>query len=195
MDKVVNSLKEYISMKQSFLKNNYSLNPKYYKASSKIDIYKLINELDSNGGGLFSCQKYPRENGHSRSTVLRFVKKVLCYTHIRKRFQDERIYSESTQNCSSSFLIYIMKMIENGYELIFMDESSFDNLKRAKKRWVNKTRMKKFYETKSIKSVGLILCISKDKLVHYKIRKLTNNYETIINFLKQMIKQIRKDSY
>jgi transposase len=195
MDKIIDSLKDYILMKESFVKPNFNLNPKFYKASSKIDKDKLINELDSHGGGMFSCHKYANENGHSKSTVLRFVKKVLCYSYVRKRLQDERAYSESTENCTSSFLIYVMKMIENNYELIFMDESSFDNLKRAKKRWVNKRKMNKFYESKSLKSVGLISCISKDKLIHYMIRKLRNNHETIIYFLKLVIKEIRKDTH
>ena len=190
MIKIHKSLQEYITMKENFEKSSFNLNPKYFKASSKIDKSKLEKEIQKNGGGGFSCGKYAGENGHSKSTVTRYVKKVLSYVYVRKRLQDRRAYYNSTENCIASFLIYLTKMIENKYELIFMDESSFDNHKRAKKRWINKRKMHMFHESPSLKSVGNISCISKDYLIHYIIRRRKNTAETISFFLKGLVKEI-----
>jgi len=113
--------------------------------------------------------------------------------YIRRRLVDSRAFSDRNINSVASFVIYLVKMIENEFELIFMDESCFDNHKRAKARWVNKRKMIKFHEPPSLKSVGNISCISQKKLIHYTLRMKKNTSETIINFIGDLIDKLKTD--
>ncbi len=93
------------------------------------------------------------------------------------------------------FLKRIVEIITNEGIIIYIDESSFSNIKHNFKTWVHRNRKEFRTHPGRIKSVSLMLAVTMDKIIHYEINTNTNTSQDFLKFLQTLDDIIELDNY
>lgn len=184
------SLRQYITDKFRFKKEKYVMNPKYYPVSSKINKEDLIYDLDEGVFDYNSITKRANEIGVSYSTLYNNITEVLGYKRIGIDQINSKRMNFRNQKIMTTYLLKKYTLFKDSFTLIYIDESSFNNHKRKRKKWVKKAHNNHFLDNGRIKSMSLILAVSNKKVMNFFLNKKANNAHTFKIFLKNLHKSI-----
>ena len=129
----------------------------------------------------------------SLETLRLFLKKKMRYTYKRIFPQNYRTDENRINSMRNIFLKLISDIIINDCFLIFIDEASFCNNDFRIKLWCSKSKPLKYKFPSRQKSQKLIIAVSKDTIIHYKLSNNTNNVETFAKFIEELKEIIEKD--
>lgn len=184
---------DFVKDKVNYDRSSYVYNPKYYPVKSKINL-KSLNDLITNTGLEYSSlRKLANSYGVSYTTMRNVVHNDLKF---RYRTVPMKNYKCLTTKNIEAFKIFIMRhyfMLKENYQFVYLDESNFNSKARTKRRWVNKRTQKCFYDFGRLKSINLILAISKFKVINYLITNKRNTANTIQKFIEEMIIALHND--
>lgn len=190
---IIESLRQYVSDKVNFKKENFLLNPKYYPKSSQINVKELKDDLDDDIFDYISVRRKASNLGVSYFTLYNTITKTLGYSFK----QSNPINNRRNLGLNKKFLeIYFLKklsLMQNNSIFIYVDESSFNIHKRTRKRWVKKASFSYFYDSGRIKSCSLILGITNKKILGSYINKKSNKSNDFVSFMKIIVKKLKKD--
>ena len=130
-------------------------------------------------------------------TVLNFLKNNLeirySYGQKYKSYYFKKIFQEE----KFIFLKTFYNILNEGFIIVFIDESSFGSREKKKKKWINKQTNLPFckQEIKSFESFQLILASSFEKIIYFEIINSTNNHVSFKLFLQNLLKKLKEDKY
>lgn len=189
-EELAESLSQYIRNKFYFKKENYFREEKYYPKSSLIDLKALKMDLDDGELDYKSITAKAAEIGVSYTTLHKNITKILGYKYSSANQLNFRREKVNKYGIIEIFLIKRFQLLKISPLLIYIDESSFNNTKRKRRKWIKKASQNHFYDHGRIKSMNLILAISNKKVMNYFINKRNNNSTTFTIFLKNLKKNV-----
>lgn len=184
----IQALNEYMKAKASFNVTEVKLDPKIYPKRSKIDLAKLKERLDTTGMEGTSLRKLAAEYNVSTMLMHKVVKQNLKYRHKSVYPLNVKAINQPSMNATLIYYIRHYFLLEDDHFFIYVDESSFNNHKRSKKRWVQKSKKAWCYDFGRLKSISLILAVSKLGPVVFTLKK---GYYTGVDFSK-FIKELNR---
>lgn len=169
---LITKLNEFIKWKREFDPSKVILDPKFYPKRSNIDMVKLKKMLDTTGMEGTSLRKLATENNVSVGTMHKVVNQILGYSYRSVNPLNVKAVNQANMNSILLFMLRHSLLVEEDSRFIYMDESSFNNHKRAKKRWIHKRRITYCYDFGRVESLSLTLAISNTEVLlsHYKRR-------------------------
>lgn len=187
------SLLQYLKSKYSFDKTKFILDSENFKASSKIDLKDLNNSVNNGYESNFSIKRYSYELGISTATIRNIVTKNLGYRYKTISVLNENRNTESNKQFAVLYFLKFAHQYLNNYHHIYIDESSFNNSRRGKKRWVHKANHKEFLGPGRIQTANLIFAIYRNKPVHYQVTKKNLNRFTFKDYFEDLLFSIEND--
>ncbi len=184
-------LSNYLRERAQYDRTSFKYNPKYYPTKSKIDLVKLNATIQNTGLEYSSITKLAAEYSVSYSTMYNIITKDLGYQYKCVPEANSKVRTNSNIDSQKMFFLKHFLNIKDNYLFIYLDEASFNNKKKSKRRWVNKRMPQRFYDFGRFKSMSLMLCISKSGIINYSINEKTNNSDSMIMFLKDMTNRLK----
>lgn len=179
-------LGRYADYKSSFSSNTFTKYSEQYPVSSKLRIEEIENQMRFNNRNQITLKYLAKINSCSQSTIRNFITNIMNYKYSKLSKKDlilnSNVYSDEV-------LIYFSKLVElidKGVNLVFIDECSFSRNKNTSKLWNNPKKQTKVMYLPEIDSLNLLLAISNDRIIQYKVLKSTNNRFSFFSFLEQV---------
>ncbi len=94
---------------------------------------------------------------------------------------------------SKPFLLINFKVFNKNRDIIFYDESTFNNTKRTPKLWKLRNGNVNYITQGRMSSKHLLLAISKKKILHHEIRTKTTNSKAVLKFIKDLIEKMKNN--
>ena len=189
----IKRLNDFIDQKRSFDKTQFKLDPKIYPKRSQIDLPRLKKLLDTTGMEGTSLRKLAEEYKVSVGTMHIVVKRILGYRY--KQIYPLNVKAVNQRNMNST-LLFMMKhslLIEDKHKFIYIDESSFNNHKRSRKRWVMKRKINICYDYGRLKSISLIMAMTNKMVLQTRYNMKTNTAYHFKRFLLDLVLTVETD--
>ena len=191
----IKRLNDYINQKRMFDKTQFKLDPKIYPKRSQIDLPRLKNLLDTTGMEGTSLRKLANEYKVSVGTMHIVVKKILGYRYKQVYPLNVKVVNQGNMNSTLLFMMKHSLLIEDKHKFIYIDESSFNNHKRSKKRWVMKRKINFCYDYGKLKSKSLILAMTNKMVLQTRYNLKTNTAYHFNRFLKDLALTVEADPF
>lgn len=93
------------------------------------------------------------------------------------------------------FLKKMVDIMQVEADVIFIDQSTFQNFSKKTKMWVLEHYEKPLPFPGRFKSIKLIYACSKSQTIHFKLNDYNTTTYVMIDFLKKMIEKLEKNKY
>lgn len=135
------------------------------------------------------CKKYKKKTGNyiSKSYVYLIITNKLKYRFLKT------ITKPICLNSISSKIIFIstiVRALKIGLKIIYLDESNFQLENNHLRIWRKMDELP-YFKVGGKGRKNIILAISNEELILYKINQGTNNADTFYEFMKELIEAIR----
>ena len=191
----IKALNEFIQKKYSIDRSSFVFDPKFYPKRCKIDLPRLKERIERTGLEDTSLRKLAKEYGVSASLMHHVVRKTLGYTYRAVYPLNVKCVSQDKMNILLIFMLRHAILVEEASEFIYVDESSFNNHKRSKKRWVSKRKHTYCYDYGRIRSLNLIMAITKRGVLNYRLNRNTNTGHIFGEFIEELVKEVKAKQY
>ncbi len=180
------------------------------KEIEKINDYFKINEKDNeeinwvenkiNNNPLnekLSCRKlstiYKEETGKNlcRTKINNIIKNKLKLSYLKTKVKTCKLITSNTIFMCICFIKIITRAIGQGFDILFMDESSILSKNNNFRCWRDK-RENVYFNLGPNQRSNLLLLINKNDIIYYKINKTSTNESTFLEFMKESLKEIKK---
>lgn len=170
--------------------------PGIYKYNEKI---QLINDIVNNFKKKENitlknvCKKYNKISSSkiSKSYAFWIFKNKLNLRYLKTVTKTNILNSNSSKVRSFFFIKAIIRALELNLKIIFLDESNFQLENNHLKIWRKKNELPYFKIGKKGRK-NIIVAISNEELLLYKINEGTNTSNTFLEFMKNLLKIINE---
>ena len=144
-----------------------------------------------------SCNKlselYYKEKGVnlSKTKVYYILKNKLNYHFLKTSVKNIKITYSNSLFMSLCFIKNIIRALILGYSILYMDESSLLSKNNNYKCW-RRNNEQIYSKMKPTARSNLLLIISKNKVINYKINKVSTNEEVFLEFMIESINKIKE---
>jgi hypothetical protein len=179
----------YIKYRIQYLKEHSKNYPKLHA----VDFDELLRHLNGITKRQLSIKEISKIMNIDYHILYRAVKDILNYRFVKcSRINDKYL---STKNFSQTvvFSKWLIHSLNNGYEMIFIDESSFNTNKRTGKRWVRPNQNVEIADKGRISGVNLILACSQNSIIHHEIDYQSLDSIGFICFLNNLFDKINEN--
>ena len=141
------------------------------------------------------CKEYEKITGISiaKSSVHNIIKNKLNFRFLKTVPKTNKINSTSSKIRFFLFIKVVIKCLFFGLKIIYIDESNFQLENNHLRIW-RKNNEFPLFNVKSFGRRNIILAVSDEKIILYTINKGTNNNETFLCFMKNLVEYIGEDN-
>lgn len=134
------------------------------------------------------CRKYESKTGNSisKSYVSYVLKNKLNYRYLKTVAKTNKLNTKSSRERCFFFIKVIINALKLKLGIIYIDESNFQLDNNHLKIWRKKNEIPCFNIGKRGRK-NIILAISNEELLLYKINNGTNNSNTFLDFMKNLV--------
>ena len=175
---------------------------KHYAQESKpqTELSSYLNNriLESENRAHLSCRKlandFYQKTGKKvgKSTVNNILRKELGFRYLKTTLKNNNIKRESGILDCFCFIKIFEKCMELGYNPIFLDESKIELVNNHYKCW-RKYHEEIYFGSSNREKCNLILAVGIDRIFYYSLNKDNTNSIIFLDFLKELVKIIKKD--
>lgn len=184
------------------LKDLQSIN-EFFSINSKKDeliewVETKINENQSRDK--ISSRKlsklYYEEKGKkiSKTAIHYILKNKLKLKYLTTKIKNSKINLANSVLMCHCFIKIISRAIGLGFKILFLDESAILSKNNNFKCW-RKSDENIFSNVAKIKRSNLLLIVSKDDVIFYKINRVSTNENSFLDFLKESLLEIQKKNF
>lgn len=170
--------------------------PGIYKYNEKIQLINdIVNDFKKKENITLKnvCKKYNKISGSkiSKSYAFLVLKNKLNLRYLKTVTKTNILNSNSSKVRSFFFIKAIIRALELNLKIIFLDESNFQLENNHLKIWRKKNELSYFKIGKKGRK-NIIIAISNEELLLYKINEGTNTSNTFLEFMKNLLKIINE---
>ncbi len=187
---------EYILLSKKIFESIFEFNS---SIREKSDIGKFIlEEIENNEDrSKLSCrnlaESYTNKTGKiiHKSQVNNIMRKKLGLHYLKTSIKTSKIMIKKNKLYSFCFIKVLVRAIKLGYKILFEDESSILVSNNNYKCW--RFPDEKIFFGKGVKKrKNLILLVSEDNIIHYKINDKSTNEDSFLKFMEEAVKKIEE---
>lgn len=167
----------------SFVKNH----PEYFPVLSTIDFELLRSKMTTYVLKQPTITELAEEFKVSYNIMYRAIKFVLNFKYIKCSRLNVKSHSKLNDLQFLLFFKYFSEFMSQGKEFLFIDEASFNNSKRGGMKWVENGKNKFLLDQVRVSGVNLIICASRNDVVHYEILNKNIDSKTFCTFIDNLI--------
>lgn len=191
MDETFEDEKNIISILPTYKEALIEFKPGIYKYNEKI---RLINDIvntfkkKENITLKNVCKKYNKISGSkiSKSYAFGILKNKLNLRYLKTVTKTNKLNSNSSKVRSFFFIKAIIRALELNLKIIFLDESNFQLENNHLKIWRKRNELPCFKIGKKGRQ-NIIVAISNEELLLYKINEGTNTSISFLEFMKNLL--------
>ncbi len=179
---------------------NVISNPRHKIPRIKVDLIQQI--LDSNVNKHTTLNQLVEEYGKidtstsiSKETMLKVINIRLGLNFRKPKLRNHKTLTNRHRCMTAIFLQKFIQIILSGAEIVFIDESSFSNIKLNFRTWcIDVDDNPNFYSGR-LKSLGLMMACTKNNILMKRFNEQTNCSEHFKSFLEGLVDTIEADNY
>ena len=192
----IDGINDFIEIDEILNNKINSFKLKNNKTDEVIDFIKS-KIINSNNRANISCRKlcalYLQEKGRfvCKSTIHNIIKNKLGYHYLKTCKKSNFLKTDLGIFSCLTFIKIIYKSLVNGFDLIFVDESTVRLNNSSFKCWRHYSEQIYFGKNNSGK-INLILSVTKNEIFHYQLIEENTNSTIFLNFMKSLNDKIKK---
>lgn len=173
---------------------------KYFKVDRKkneVEKYVEIKLKESKTREKLSCRKlsksYFEDTGKSisKTYINNILKNSFGLSYLKSTVKNNKIKSNSGIIASFYFIKAIVKCIKAGFNLLFLDESSIISTNNNYRAWRGSNE-DIYFNIGTKKRKNLLLVVSFNEVIHFKIIDDNTNEIVFLNFMKEVYEKASK---
>jgi len=129
------------------------------------------------------------------TTLNRLLKRKLKLFYGKPKVVNLSLITLRSERENYLMLEKIMEVIKNDEIIMYFDESTFNNVKRPIRKWQGKSYNQKQYTKGRLPSKKLLMIVTNQKMIHYKINDCNTNTKEIIKFFTETVNRLRQDFF
>ena len=171
----------------------------FERKKSKIELFVEDKLKNNKSREDISCRKlaqlYFDETGEkiSKTTINNLIKNNLSLSYLKSTVKTSKINNESGVVASFYFIKSIIKCLKLGFNILYLDETSILSCNNNYRCWRGKNE-EIFFNLGTKSKRNLLLTISDDKIVHYKITEKNTDEAIFMNYMKELYEILCKDN-
>ena len=200
---LINEISIFHSLKnnEQFIEINANMYDKinnFKKIDTSSDqLAKYIKEkiLSNNSRIGISCRKlaasYTKDTGNpvGKSTIQKIIRHKLGYRYLKTVKKSNYLASDSGVCSCLVFIKIVVKALIQGFQLIFVDESSIESNNTHYHCW-RMTDEHIFFGNSKKEKINLIAAINKSSVIYYELNDSNTSSDIFLNFMKKLKQQI-----
>ena len=194
-DNIISIPTYYASFFENMIKKPLALNER------ELTVDNIIKNYDGNKS--LSCQKimeiYNDKNIQkiSKTTIYRIITKRLGYSFRKTSVKTNKLLTKNSIKQIFFVLKLVSRVLKIGGEIVYVDESAFYNINSNYKAW-RKNDQDIHYDIKESKKINLILAVTSNKVVYYKMTNEStdgNAFKSFMSELYNKLSELEKKNY
>lgn len=161
-----------------------------------INIKNIIQNHDNNTN--ISIKKikeiYMNKFGKNISStkIHRILRRKLNYRYLKTAVKTSKLIDKNYKIMSFLFLKIFLRGLKLNANYIFIDEAGFDLINSNFRTWRNK-ESDIFSKIDKKNRLNLLMAVSKDRIIHYKLTNETTNSNLFLNFMNELYNNLSEE--
>lgn len=130
----------------------------------------------------------------SRETLRKFLRQRMKLTYRRIYPKHKNTLSMRNMTIDKLFLCKIIQILIKRERIIYIDESTFSNVKKPLKTWTNNKNEEMILFPGRIPSINLIVAVSEGRIDHFQISEAMNTEIMMIQFIGDLVSKLNQNS-
>ena len=127
----------------------------------------------------------------SRSSIYKIIKNELKYKYRKTSVKTSKILSNTYIKYCFFLIKILVRGLKQGADIIFLDESGFHTKNNNYYTWRRKEE-EIYNHLDENKKFNLLIAVSKNKIIKYKIIEESTNEANFYKFMEEMVKSLRE---